>query len=107
MNFPKKIKIGCHKVDVIYPYEFKEIYDRYAHFNPAQMSIFLGDVDSSGIKRPDTAVLTVLIHELLHAIEYVTGHPVFKNMGELEENAIDGFANCIAQILIDNRFIRL
>ena len=105
MKIPKTIKIGCHRVDIKYPYVFTERYDRYAQFDSAQMHIMLGAVNNSGEKRPKESILVTLIHELMHAIEHISGHNVFKNMGDNEEAAIDGFANVIAQILIDNNFI--
>ena len=107
MKIPKTIKIGCHNIKVVYPYKFKEVYDRHGSANYDLYTIFLGDTDSSGSKRPDSAILAALLHELLHHIEHISGHYVFKNMGELEEQAIDGFAHMIAQILIDNKFIEL
>ena len=107
MKIPKSIKIGCHNIPIEYPYEFVERYDNYAQWDCSRMRIMIGNVTNSGEKRPDTAILVVLIHEILHAIEDITQHGVFRAMGEKNEEAVQGFAECIAQILIDNKFIKL
>lgn len=107
MKIPKSIKIGCHKVPIEYPYIFTERYDNYGQFDAAHMKIYLGDTDASGTKRTDSAVFVILVHEILHAIEYITNWKVFEACGDKEDNAVQAFAECIAQILIDNKFVNL
>jgi len=103
LKLPKSIKVGCHKYKVLYPYHFTERYDQYGQRNDGLKCICITDLDGNGNKRPDSAILVTFIHELLHVVEDVTGHNVFERAKEKEEKVVEGFSECIGQILIDNK----
>lgn len=101
MIFPKTMKIGGHTYKILIPYEFKERTDLWGQHDGGVHEIRISDLDSSGVKRSASGITVSFIHEILHAVDYVTGHGVFfKN-----ENAIEGFSESIYQILKDNGWL--
>jgi len=103
MKIPEKIKIGGHWYKITYPYHFRERGDLTGFHDGDAEAILVDDRDNfSHEKRPESSVMVTLIHEVLHAIDFVTGHHVFND----NENAIEGFSQCVYQILIDNGYLK-
>lgn len=100
---PKEIKIGGHIYKVVYPYTFTERQDAIGQCNNEILEIRISEMDQGGHKIPDSSIMVTFIHEVLHAIDYRTGHCVFEN----DENAIDGIANMLFQVLLDNGMVTI
>ncbi len=103
MELPKKVKIGGHNYKIVFPYVFKERYDQWAQISHDDKEIRIGLLDGGGSERKMSSVMVSFIHELLHGIDAVTGHGIFS----ANEKAIDGFSECIYQVLIDNGWLKL
>ena len=101
MKIPKSLKIGGHTVEVIYPYGFKERCDLSAQCDHELNEIRVDPFDSSHIKKPDSTIMVHFIHEVLHRIDYVSGHKIFRD----NEPAIEGISEGIYQVLVDNHYI--
>uniref|UniRef100_A0A6M3ILT9 WLM domain-containing protein n=1 Tax=viral metagenome TaxID=1070528 RepID=A0A6M3ILT9_9ZZZZ len=104
MEIPKKIKIGGRNYNVLFPYNFMERGDiKGQHDGDMEvLRIDSRDIYSHEL-RPMSSVVVTLIHEVLHAIDYVTGHRVFSE----NEKACEGFSECLYQILVDNGWLEL
>jgi len=103
MTLPEKLKIGGHWVKVIYPHHFKERYDRCGQYDDTLKEIRISDVDCAGNKAADSAIFVSFIHEVLHAVDIISGHAVFSK----NEPAIEGISEGIFQVLVDNKFLDL
>ncbi len=102
MKLPKTVKVGGHKYKVVFPYIFKERFDSYAQHDYAMKEIRVMGVDSGGQEMAESGIIVTFIHELLHAVDLTTGHQVFTD----NEPAINGFSECIYQILVDNGWLK-
>ena len=102
MKLPKKVKVGGHKYKVVFPYIFKERFDSDAQHDFSRKELRIGLKDSGGQDRVDSAIIVTFIHELLHAIDNTTGYSLFTD----NEPAIEGFSECIYQILVDNGWLK-
>ena len=98
---PKTIKVGGHNYKVLFPYVFKERFDRWGQCDYAQREIRLGLLDSGGTERAMSGVWVTLIHEILHAIDNAGGHDIFGD----NEKAVEGFSEMIYQVLVDNGWL--
>ena len=98
MKLPKHIKIGAHKVKVLYPYIYKERFDRYGHYDHSAEEIAIQEIDAGGSKRKNKSILISLIHETLHGIDTTTGYCLFDD----NETALVGIAEGLAQVLLEN-----
>ena len=103
MKIPKKLKVGGHTIEVVYPYHFKERNDLAGQFDNAMKEIRLSGVDNTGNKRAKSDVFVTFLHETLHAIDMISGHEVFKD----NEPAIEGLSEGIFQVLVDNGFLKI
>ena len=103
MKIPKSIKIGGHKIKVVYPYRFTERYDRRAQYDDNFKEIRVSDCDCAGNKSADSAIFVSFIHEVLHAIDIISGHEVFSK----NEPAIEGISEGVFQVLVDNGFLKV
>ena len=99
MRLPKTIKIGGHQYRVIFPYIFTERNDRTGDCDFSGKIIRIVEA-VGGEKRSDSAIVTTLIHEILHAIDNVTGQKMFDTTNG--EDMIDGLSEGIYQVLVDN-----
>jgi len=101
MKIPETVKIGGHVYQVLFPYVFTERFDLYGQHDPEVKEIRVSARDVANQVRIDSAVFVTFIHEVLHAIDSITGHHVFKD----NEKAIEGFSESIYQILVDNGWL--
>lgn len=104
MQIKSKYKIGGHWVTLKYPYIFQERFDRYGQYDDAKKIIYLTGVDGNGEKRVKSGITVTLIHELLHAIDYGSGHHMFA--GDEGENKIESLSEGIYAFLIDNDLLK-
>ena len=99
MRMPSTLKIGGHQYKVVFPYVFTERKDRNGDCDFSGKVIRIVEF-VEGEKRSNSAIVTTLIHEILHAIDNVTGQNMFDvNNGE---SMADGLSEGIYQVLIDN-----
>ena len=101
MKIPEKIKIGGHDYKIVFPYLFPDNGNLLGLHDILLEEIKIQGHDGWGNKRKNSSVVITLIHEVLHAVDAVTGHGVFKD----NEAAIEGFSEIMFQILKDNGFI--
>lgn len=104
MRIPKKLKIGGHWIDVIFPYIFTERTDRLADFDFCLKKIRIAEYDLCNEKRALSGIIVSMIHEILHAIDCQNGHQIFED--KIGENALCGLSEGIYQVLIDNGFLK-
>ena len=103
MKIPKKLKIGGHWIEIVYPYHFKERTDICGHYDCPVNKIRITDVDLSGNKRAESQIIVSLIHEVLHTVDVISGHEIFTG----NEKAIEGISEGILQVLVDNGFLEM
>lgn len=99
MKIPSTLKIGGHQYKVIFPYVFTERFDRTGDCDYSKNIIRIAD-SLGNEKRSDSVIITTFIHEILHAVDHVTGQDMFT--GDIGEKMVDGLAEGIYQVLIDN-----
>jgi len=101
MKIPNKLKIGGHEYRVVFPYVFTERFDRYADSDDARKIIHISDFDGGGNKRAESGISVSLLHEILHAIDHLTGHEQF--FGPDGEKRIEALSEGLFQVLRDNK----
>ena len=97
---PKSLKIGAHEVKVLFPYVFTERNDLFAQYDQAVSEIRIAKDDDGGQARAESSLWVSLFHEMLHAIDYSTGHNMFNESGG--EAKIIGLSEGLYQVLNDN-----
>jgi len=102
MEIPKNLKIGGHNYKIIFPYTFTERYDRCGDCEYSDTTIRIAE-SSYEIPRAKSAIIVTLIHEVLHAIDNLTGHGIFEGNGG--EAKVEALSEGIYQVLIDNKYI--
>ena len=103
MKIPKSIKVGGHTIKVVYPYYFKERTDITGQYDHDVKEIRISGVDGAGNERVDSSIYQVFLHELFHAIDFVSGHMLFTE----NEKALDGITEGFYQVLVDNKALKL
>jgi len=103
MNLPKQIKILGHNIEIIYPYEFTQRGDLCGQWDGAALQIRLSNVDAGGQKRNKSAMIPILIEEILHGIDLMTGHNIFDSAEG--HKALRGISEVLYQILVDNGYL--
>ena len=105
MDIPAKVKIGGHWYEIKYPYKYQERYDRGGHCDFSQKIICVGNDDGNGNLKADSAIIVTFIHEILHAIDNLTGHEMF--LGSEGESRVEALSEGIYQFLVDNGYLTL
>ena len=98
---PKTLKIGGHQYKIIFPYQYVERWDRWGDCDDTQKVIRITDSDGGGQKRAESSTIVTFIHEILHAIDYLTGHKQFS--GDEGEKRIEALSEGIYQVFKDNK----
>lgn len=106
MKIPEKIKIGGHTYKVKYPYKFEERYDIYGQWNDPKKTIYISEVDGNGVKRAVSSIMVTFIHEILHAIDGMTGLELFLRPKEGERESAEAVSEAIYQVLVDNGYLK-
>uniref|UniRef100_A0A6M3K0G5 WLM domain-containing protein n=1 Tax=viral metagenome TaxID=1070528 RepID=A0A6M3K0G5_9ZZZZ len=102
---PEKVKIGGHQYTIFFPYLFRERDNLYGQHDHAQKEIRITGVDTCGAERAKSGIIVTFIHEVLHGIDFNSGHQIFNS--ELGERALEAMAEGIYQVLIDNGWLTL
>lgn len=100
MNIPKTLKIGGHQYDIIFPYTFTERFDRAGDHDGDTKCIRISALDGGNMRRADSAIAVTLIHEVLHAIDEISGHNMFQ--GADGEKHVEAISEGIFQVIVDN-----
>lgn len=101
INIPKTLKVGAHQYEVVFPYQFKERLDVSGLSDDQLRRIFVAEVDGNGEKRPDSEILSIFFHEILHAIDSVyCGFQIGKECDR--DSLTESIAQGLAQVYIDN-----
>ena len=95
---PRKIKIGAHWHKVIFPYNFTERSDVRGQIDHQLSEIRISEMDGEGNKRPAPRIRECVLHEILHGVDVLTGHYVFKE----KEGALEAFSEALFQVLSEN-----
>ena len=96
MKIPKQVKIGGHIFTVLYPYSFRERTDQSGQCDWDFMQIKIAEQDRNEPKKAQTRIEEILIHEVLHAIDWVY------NGNSLTETTTDQLAQGLYQVIKDN-----
>ena len=99
MTIPKTLKIGGHNFKIIYPYRFKERFDRLGWTDLDLCKIHLSGTDNID-KLPISKIEEVFIHEMLHAIDEVY------NANKLDEDTVKRLSCGLYQVLKDNNLLK-
>lgn len=99
MKIPKTLKIGGHTFKVIYPYRFKERFDRLGWADLDLNKLYIAGEDVNG-KLPISKVEMLFFHEMLHAIDEVY------NANKLDEETTKRLGEGIYQVLKDNNLLK-
>lgn len=100
VNIPKKLKIGGHQYEVIFPYTFTERFDMAGDHDGDTKCIRISALDGGNMRRADSAMAVTFIHEVLHAIDDMSGHDMF--LGNDGEKRIEAISEGIYQVIVDN-----
>lgn len=101
MKIPKKLKIGGHDYRVLYPYSFGDGNGAAGLCETMQHTLKIDDKDFYGNPiESESYVKVTLLHEILHAIDGITGHGVFDN-----ELVCKGTSEILYQVLHDNKLV--
>jgi hypothetical protein len=102
MKIPDTLKIGGHNYTVKYPYHFQDRGDICGQHDGTMKEIKIDDSDPwthSG--RNETGIAVTFLHEILHAVDQITGHEIFK--GDEGEKRIEAISEGLFQVLRDNK----
>ena len=100
MNIPNKLKICGQMYDILIPYKFSERGDIVGQCDNCCLKIKLSTIDCwTGNKLPESVIAENFLHEILHAVDSLSGHLIFKD----NEPAIEGIAALLFQTLRDNK----
>lgn len=103
MKIPKKVKIGGHWYDVVYPYKFRDTTSLDAQSDYALKEIKICGVDRSGNETPQSFIISNFIHEIIHMLDAQSGHNVFVE----NEPAVVALGEGIFQVLVDNGWLKI
>jgi hypothetical protein len=103
MKIPKRIKIGGCTYRVIMPYVFRDNESCLVGMcDTSLQEIKIATVNQYGEKRHEEALEHTLMHEILHAVDFVYGCEI-GNKGSECEDIIDQLARGLLQVIRDNR----
>jgi len=100
LNPPKKIKIGGHNYQVMFPYNFKERVDISGQADHDVQEIRVSEMDGAGVRRTESATGEIFWHEILHCIDHIY------NADETSEEAMSKLSQGLYQVLTDNFVIK-
>lgn len=95
---PKEITVSYRTFKVVFPYHFKERADLYAQTDYPSDEIRISDIDDRGVKLSEQVIKELLIHEILHIIDYI-----YNGKHELTEEANTRMSNGLTQVLMDSQ----
>jgi len=98
MNIPSSVKIGGHIYKVSYPHQYVETSDYAGQCDNNTLEIRIADKTPTARTRPESCVIEIFIHELLHAISCVWH-------GQMEEDQVCAMSQGIFAFLVDNGYL--
>ncbi len=98
MKFPKKLKIGGHWFNILFPYKFKERSDYSSQFDINMGEIRISGVNKSGIWYADSRLKEALLTEIIRACINI----YFQSNDEISGKIVTGLANGWYQLFADN-----
>jgi hypothetical protein len=104
LELPERIKIGGHWWTIHFPYKFQERNEK-GLCDWERKIIYVADTDLCGHLMAKSTIWVTFLHELGHAIDYTTGHRIWNNNGqdqEENEKSLEGFSECVFQVIADN-----
>jgi hypothetical protein len=102
VKLPRKLVIGGHEYEVVFPHKFQEANYWGLHDGIAK-KLLITDVDSQGNPRPRSSVLKTLWHEIFHALIQVWVRGPLENLEESDlENLVDSLAEGMVQFTREN-----
>jgi len=101
IRLPESVKIAWHSFTIRYPYIFRETSEIWGQCDHGTKEIRISNLDCGGQQRPASGIYVTLIHELLHAIDGVSGQNVF------DEPKIVALSELIYQVLTDNGWLKV
>lgn len=105
INIPKTLKVGAHQYKVVFPYQFEERTDICGMSDDRLRRIMVAATDDNGERRPDSDILAVFFHEVIHAIDSVyCGFQIGKQCDS--DDLTESIAQGMAQVYIDNSGLR-
>jgi len=103
MRLPTKVKVGGHWYKVTYPYRFTERNDIVGQHDYSGKEIRIASETFNGEVICDSSIVVAFIHEILHAVDYVSGSRIF----EENETTIEVFSEILFSVLVDNGWLKL
>lgn len=101
INIPKTLKVGAHQYNVVFPYQFTERVDICGLCDDKLRRILVSEIDGNGERRPDSDILGIFFHEVIHAIDSVyCGFQIGTECGR--DMLTESIAQGLAQVYIDN-----
>lgn len=100
---PEMIRVGGRDYRILYPHLFRDSTTHPAgQHDPAGQTIKLSAINTHGETRHPQAIWHTLLHEILHAIDYVYCGAALLEMEQKGEMIIDQLAEGLLQVLQDN-----
>jgi len=101
MKIPKKLKIGGHKIAVVYPHKFKERTDAFGYFNISTNEILITNIDANGHACSESQIESTFWHEVFHVINHIY---CCRGLGRATdtEDMVEALAQGMVQFLRDN-----
>lgn len=96
MKLPDEIKVGAHRLKVIFPYRFTERSDLHAQCDMLASEIRICDVDGGGQEISPQQVEASFMHEIFHAVDHVY------NATQIDEDTTKRLSQGLYQVLRDN-----
>ena len=106
VKLPKKIKVGAHTYDVVFPHNFREVDGYMGLHDPLARRILIADCDFGGSKRKDADVLKTFIHEIIHAVDNVYLKDRLNDEDDYER-IVDSLAEGLTQVLLDAKLLKV
>lgn len=101
MKLAKTVKVGEHKIKILFPYEFATTAALWGQYDDCMKEIRIKAIDGGGSKLSDGFIFESLIHELLHAIDFNRHINLFND--EDGERAIEALSSGIYAFLVANK----
>ena len=113
IKLPKKVKIGGHLWDVIFPHRFAESDQEGLCDFQAKIIYVNGYLNNGGV-RPDSCIWVSFLHEISHAICNTLALGIFSGEGEktetvteeLRESRTEAWSEMWFQVLNDNNLLK-
>ena len=96
MEFPKNVKVGGMEYKIIFPYQYTERCDEMGQACHGIGVIRVANRDSSGEEIHNDRSKEVLLHEIMHIIDWVY------NSQKMEEDTVDRMSHGLFQVIRDN-----